>query len=155
MPRPLKTSTAGPSATARKIAVKTSSTVERTSQSTYSRPASAATVKKTRATARGLSPLGSTARNGRSGPGRAGAAAPAIARPRSGTRRRSAAAAQEAAERGDAAAEDEAGDRRSDHHLRLVARNLLAPVGHLGDLAPQALERDRELHAVGLDRTPD
>jgi hypothetical protein len=36
-----------------------------------------------------------------------------------------------------------------------VAAQLPAPVGGLGDLAAQALDRDPELGAVGLDGAPD
>src|SRR5204862_5220594 len=36
-----------------------------------------------------------------------------------------------------------------------VAAQLRAPVGELGHLAPQLLDRDRQLGAVGLDRGPD
>ena len=56
------------------------------------------------------------------------------------------------ADGGDAAADDEAGDGGADDDLLAVARDLLAPVGDLGDLAAQPVERQRELGAVGLDR---
>src|SRR4051794_33364161 len=65
------------------------------------------------------------------------------------------AAPEEATDRSDAAADDEAGDRGADEHLLLVRGDLLAPVGDLGHLAAQAGQRVRQLHPVGLDRGAD
>src|SRR5829696_4423930 len=66
-----------------------------------------------------------------------------------------AAAADEAGERGDAAAEDEPRHGRSDQHLPAVLVDLLAPVGDLGHLGAQALDGEAELGAVRLDGAPD
>jgi len=44
---------------------------------------------------------------------------------------------------------------RADQRGTLVLIQLLAPVGDLGDLAAQPLDRDGEGHAVGLDRRAD
>jgi hypothetical protein len=46
----------------------------------------------------------------------------------------------------------QADDRSSDQNLALVAFQVPAPIGEVGDLAAQLLERDRELGAVDLDR---
>ena len=66
-----------------------------------------------------------------------------------------AAARRRLGERGDAAAEHEAGHRGADQDLLAVLVDLLAPVGDLGDLGAQALDGQPELGAVGLDRAPD
>ena len=42
-----------------------------------------------------------------------------------------------------------------DHQLAAVALEMPAPVGQMRDLAAQAVDRDRELHAVALDRAAD
>ena len=47
------------------------------------------------------------------------------------------------------------GDRRADQDLLAALVDLLAPVGDLGDLGAQAVDRQPELGAVGLDRAPD
>ena len=65
------------------------------------------------------------------------------------------AAGQQPGHRRDPAAEHEARDGGADHHLLLVVAQVLAPVGDLGDLAAQLLDREAELGAVGLDRAPD
>src|SRR3954453_18604269 len=64
-------------------------------------------------------------------------------------------AAEEAADGGDPAAQHEPGDRRADHHVALVAHDVLAPVRGLGELGAQVLERAAELLAVGLDGGAD
>ena len=53
------------------------------------------------------------------------------------------AAADQAGERGDPAAEHEARDGRADQDLLAALVELLAPVGDLGDLRAQALDRER------------
>ena len=85
----------------------------------------------------------------------AGAAAGSRRPPEPSSTPRAAAAGQQAGHRGDPAAEHEARDGGADDHLALVGAQLRAPVGRLGDLAAQLLDRDAELGAVGLDRAPD
>ena len=83
---------------------------------------------------------------------RSGVGMPAAARA-SGERRRRGRLRRN--DRGEPAAEQEAGDRRADQRRALVLVELLAPVGDLGDLAAQLRDRDRERGAVGLDRGAD
>ena len=54
-----------------------------------------------------------------------------------------------------ARAEHEADDRGADDELAAVALDVPAPVGQLRHLAAQAVDRDRQRHAVGLDRAAD
>src|SRR3954465_6166796 len=72
-----------------------------------------------------------------------------------GARRALAPAAEEPADGGDPAADDEAGHGRADDDLLLVLHELAAPVGQDRDLVAQALDRCAELLAVGLDRGAD
>src|SRR5215218_8872446 len=125
-------STGGPSAIARKPATNRSPTTSRTMYRTYRKIASAETVKKTRAICRVVhtGAVGCTRARLRAGPD-------ALA-----------AAAKQAADGREAAADDEARDGRADHDLLAMARDLLAPVRDLGDLAAQPAERQRQLGAV-------
>ena len=58
-------------------------------------------------------------------------------------------------EGGDPAAEHEPGDSGADQHLALMGAHLGAPVGELGHLDAQLLQRGAELLAVLLDRGAD
>src|SRR5215207_1315604 len=64
-------------------------------------------------------------------------------------------AAHQAGERGDAAADHEAGHGGADEDLLAVLVDLLAPVGDLGHLRPEAVDGEPEVGAVRLDRAPD
>src|SRR3954453_10084408 len=135
-----KKSTAGPSATARKPAMKIRMSTDRTRYRTYTSAASPTIVKKTfaiRAVLRLRASIGPprlwTAPDG------AGSAAPA----------------EKAGHAGDAPTDDEARDGRADEDLLMVALDLLAPVGDLGDLAAQGVQRPRQVCAIALDRRPE
>src|SRR5215204_2928555 len=64
-------------------------------------------------------------------------------------------APHEPAERRDPAADHEAGHGRADQELLAPPVDLLAPVGDLGHLGAQAVDRHAELGAVRLDRPAD
>src|SRR5581483_1868194 len=52
-------------------------------------------------------------------------------------------------------AERNADERRARGQLALVAAQVAAPVGDVGDLSAQAVQRDGQLHPIGLDRAAD
>ena len=56
---------------------------------------------------------------------------------------------------GDAAADEEARRGRADQRRRAVLRQLTAPVGELGDLRAQVVDREPQLAAGGLDLGAD
>src|SRR4029077_6779487 len=54
-----------------------------------------------------------------------------------------------------ARADEQADDRGADRELAAMALDVPAPVGEVGHLSAQAVDRDGELHAVALDRIAD